>query len=87
MATKKKKKKRPVDTRITLRQHIKQVHEAYDHLEQIALSTAERALREAFGFGDVRLKRFREKYLWYFGEEAAKYAEAERAKMLRRRRK
>lgn len=87
MATKKKKKKRPADTRITLRQHIKQVHEAYDHLEQIALSTAERALREAFGFGDVRLKRFREKYLWYFGEEAAKYAEAERAKMLRRRRK
>ena len=84
MATKKKRKRKSTDNRITINQLIEQVNEAYDHMENIALSTAERALREAFGFGDVRLARFREKYLWYFGEEAAKYAEAERAKMRRK---
>jgi proline dehydrogenase len=72
------------DKRITLNQAMTQVNEAYDHLEVIAVATAERALREQFGFGDVRLERFKAAYLELFGEEAAKYAEETRKKMRRR---
>lgn len=79
----KKKRKKPSAKRFTINQTIQQVHEAYDHLEVIAIRTAERALREQFGFGDVRLKRFKDAYLMAFGEEAANYAEEVRNKMRR----
>lgn len=72
------------DKRMTLNQFIQALHNAYDDLEVIAVNTAERALREAFGFGDIRLERFRKKYLELFGEEAAKHAEEVRRKMRRR---
>lgn len=72
------------DKRMTLNQFMQALHSAYDDLEVIAVNTAERTLRETFGFGDVRLQRFREKYLEIFGEEAAKYAEETRRKLRRR---
>ena len=77
----KTKKKGPSDKRITISQHIDELHKSYDDLELMAIRTAERTLRETFGFGDVRMERFREAYLMNYGEEAAKYAEEIREKL------
>lgn len=82
--TKKRKAGKSVDKRITVNQCMQQVNEAYDNLEVIAIATAERALKEQFGFGDVRLERFRKAYLETFGEEAAKYATEVRDQLKRR---
>lgn len=72
------------DKRITLNQAVKLTHDAYDDLEVIAVQTAERALREEFGFGAVRLERFKAKYLELFSEEASKYAEEVRRNLRRK---
>jgi hypothetical protein len=60
---------------LTPKRHVDEVQKAYDHLEVIALRTAEKTLKEVYGFGDVRMKRFRDAYLWNFGEQAAEYAD------------
>ena len=52
------------DKRITVRQAVELVHDAYDRFEQLAKQT----LQEQFGFGPVHLARFEER----FSELAAK---------------
>lgn len=46
------------DKRITVRQAVELVHDAYDRFEQLAKQT----LQEQFGFGSVRLARFEERF-------------------------
>ena len=53
------------DKRITVRQAMELVHDAYDRFEQLALQT----LREQFGFGPVRLARFEERFSELAAEE------------------
>jgi hypothetical protein len=74
------------DKRITVNQHIQQVHEAYDNLEQIALAAARRTLNEEFGFGAKRQALFQKAYLMNFGEAAATYAEKVRSELRRQTR-
>ena len=53
------------DKRITVRQAVELVHDAYDRFEQLAKQT----LREQFGFGSVRLARFEERFSELAAEE------------------
>jgi len=75
------------DKRFGVNRVIEEVHKAYDFLEAVSLQSAEKALREEFGFGEQRLARFREAYLMHFGEFAAAKAEEIRAKLDKERRK
>jgi len=49
---------KPKDKRFTLNQVMGQVHEAYDHFEL----AAKKALKEEFGFGPERMRRFEERF-------------------------
>lgn len=63
------------DKRITIRQAIHHIHEAYDNIDALAAATAEEVLKELFGFGPTRLARFRERYNYVFAEKAAEKAD------------
>jgi hypothetical protein len=54
------------DKRITARQAVKLVQDAYDRFEELA----KQALREEFGFGPARLARFEERFSELAAQEA-----------------
>jgi len=69
------------DKRFGINRVIEEVHRAYDFLERASLESAEKTLKEEFGFGKVRLARFRESYLMNFGEVTEQMVLEMRAKL------
>lgn len=53
------------DKKITIRQAVKLVQDAYDRYEELA----KQVLREEFGFGPARLARFEERFSELAAEE------------------
>ena len=72
------------EKRITRSKTIKLVQQAYTDVTRVSLQTAERVLRQQFGFGDVRLQRFRNSYMELFEQESIKYLEEVKEDLRRR---
>jgi len=71
--------KKRKDKRYTVRQVIKEMQYAYDYFETVS----EQALREEFGFGDVRLQRFKDRFAELASEELMRIESGMRRRLRR----